>query len=502
MCACLVSWKASRPSWPSSRPKPDCFMPPNGPASLSVSGSFTQTVPDLISRTQRSAVSRSRVYTFAPSPKRVPLASAIASSSESTGTIGATGPKVSSRSRSVSAGGAGDHGGGVVVASLHARRGRRRPRSVGAGRHRGLHLRLDLGALGRRHHRPDVGLVVERVAHAQRAGVLHEHVHEVVVQLARHVEALGRGAHLPGVQVGGPGAALGRHVHLVGHVGADDERVLAAHLEVHPRHALGARRGHALAGGHRAGEGHAVHARVAHDRLAHVARAGHHVERARRQVLEAGGEHQRGERRELRRLGHHRVARGERRRQLPARAAAAGSSRARCSPTRRSAPSARAPAGSTRSRGSRARRSCGPSRRSSRTPPRSSPPRRGSRAAACRPRASSPARSRRCAARRRVRHLVEQLGALHRRRGAPARRGLGRGRDRRVHLLRSGGVERRRASPRWPGSRPPAAARRPRPARRRSAVASPRAATLPAAHHDQGAACDRLLHRVRRSVKM
>ena len=34
----------------------------------------------------------------------MPLASAIASSSESTGTIGATGPKVSSRSRSVSGG--------------------------------------------------------------------------------------------------------------------------------------------------------------------------------------------------------------------------------------------------------------------------------------------------------------------------------------------------------------------------------------------------------------
>ena len=41
---------------------------------------------------------------FAPSPKRVELASSIASSSDATRTIGATGPKVSSRSRSVSAG--------------------------------------------------------------------------------------------------------------------------------------------------------------------------------------------------------------------------------------------------------------------------------------------------------------------------------------------------------------------------------------------------------------
>jgi len=41
---------------------------------------------------------------FAPSPKRVELASSIASSSDFTGTIGATGPKVSSLSRSVCGG--------------------------------------------------------------------------------------------------------------------------------------------------------------------------------------------------------------------------------------------------------------------------------------------------------------------------------------------------------------------------------------------------------------
>ena len=45
MWTCLVSWKASRPSRPSSRPRPDCLKPPNGPASLSVSGSLIQTVP-------------------------------------------------------------------------------------------------------------------------------------------------------------------------------------------------------------------------------------------------------------------------------------------------------------------------------------------------------------------------------------------------------------------------------------------------------------------------
>jgi hypothetical protein len=40
---------------------------------------------------------------LAPSPKRVELASSIASSSERTGTIGATGPNVSSESSAVEA---------------------------------------------------------------------------------------------------------------------------------------------------------------------------------------------------------------------------------------------------------------------------------------------------------------------------------------------------------------------------------------------------------------
>lgn len=34
MWTCLVSWKASRPSRPSSRPRPDCLKPPKGPALL------------------------------------------------------------------------------------------------------------------------------------------------------------------------------------------------------------------------------------------------------------------------------------------------------------------------------------------------------------------------------------------------------------------------------------------------------------------------------------
>ena len=310
--------------------------------------------------------------------------------------------------------------------------------------------------------------------------MLDEHFHELVVQLARHVEALGRGAHLPGVQVGGPGAALGRHLHLAGHVGADDERVLAAHLEVHPRHALGARRRHALAGGHRAGERHAVHARVANDRLAHVAGAGDRVERSRRQVLEAGREHQGGERRELRRLGHHRVARGERRRHLP------GEQQQRVVPGHDAAPHADRllqherelsrldrgdhPTGEVAAHlGVVVERRGGPADLVAVLEQRLPALERhhprdllGTGAQAFATSWSSSARS-------------------TRRGGAPARGGLRRGRDRRVHLLRSGGVE---AGERLLGGRildRERRPRRPRPARRRSEVGSPRGATLPAA---------------------
>ena len=81
---------------------------------------------------------------------------------------------------------------------------------------------------------------VERVADHQRLGVVDEGADVVVVDVLQHVEALGRGADLAGVQEGGPGAAAGGDLDASsGDVGADDERVLAAHLEVDPRDALG-----------------------------------------------------------------------------------------------------------------------------------------------------------------------------------------------------------------------------------------------------------------------
>ena len=61
---CARAWSPGRPRGPPGRARGrsrDCLKPPNGPASLSVSGSLIHTVPARISRMQRTAVSRSRV---------------------------------------------------------------------------------------------------------------------------------------------------------------------------------------------------------------------------------------------------------------------------------------------------------------------------------------------------------------------------------------------------------------------------------------------------------
>jgi hypothetical protein len=58
--------------------------------------SLIQTIPDSIRRAIRRPLSRSSVQTDAPRPNGESLASRMASSSDSTGTIGTTGPKISS----------------------------------------------------------------------------------------------------------------------------------------------------------------------------------------------------------------------------------------------------------------------------------------------------------------------------------------------------------------------------------------------------------------------
>jgi len=191
--------------------------------------------------------------------------------------------------------------------------------NLGAGRDGPLELVDDLLALHRRHHRADVGVGVGRVADNQRVGVLHEGGEIVVVDVLHHVEALGRGADLPGVEVGGPGAAFGGDPHpaVARHVGTDDERVLAAHLQVDARDPLRSRRGDLLAGADRAGEGDAVDALVGGDRSADLPVASQQVDGAAGKVVDASGEHQGRDRCQLRRLADGGVAGRQRRGELP-----------------------------------------------------------------------------------------------------------------------------------------------------------------------------------------
>ena len=81
------------------RPRPESLTPPQEQeaAPWVYMWSLIQTMPASIRRAMRSPLARSAVQTEAPRPNSESLASAIASSSASTVTIGTTGPKISSR---------------------------------------------------------------------------------------------------------------------------------------------------------------------------------------------------------------------------------------------------------------------------------------------------------------------------------------------------------------------------------------------------------------------
>ena len=185
----------------------------------------------------------------------------------------------------------------------------------------GLDRRVDLGrnllALACRNEWPDVGGRIERVAELERVRVVDEGRGEVVEHRLEDVEALGRGADLARVQEGRPGAALGRDLDVLGDVLADDERILAAQLEVDARDAFGADDGDPLARVDGAGECDAVDPVVADDPLADLARAGEQVDDAGGEVVEAVGEGQRRERRQLGGLADDRVPGRESGRELP-----------------------------------------------------------------------------------------------------------------------------------------------------------------------------------------
>src|SRR5450755_4906788 len=81
------------------RPSPEFLTPPqeHWQAPWLNMWSLIHTMPDSSSPATRSPLARSEVQTEAPRPKSESLANATASSSESTITIGSTGPKISSR---------------------------------------------------------------------------------------------------------------------------------------------------------------------------------------------------------------------------------------------------------------------------------------------------------------------------------------------------------------------------------------------------------------------
>ncbi len=88
---------SSMPNRPSSRPKPERFIPPNGNSTPSAPTPLMKTIPASILSAIRLACSESVVNTYEPRPNGVSLAICTASSSESTLYTVATGPNSSSR---------------------------------------------------------------------------------------------------------------------------------------------------------------------------------------------------------------------------------------------------------------------------------------------------------------------------------------------------------------------------------------------------------------------
>ena len=153
-------------------------------------------------------------------------------------------------------------------------------------------------------------------AGARAPGLLGERGEEVVVHARAGDDAGGGGAVLSGVEVAGAGDALGGGLD-VGVV-EDDDRGLAAELEVDARQVLGGRRSDLHARADRAGDGDQLRRLVLDQRSAGVAVTGDDVEDARRQeLLHHLGEQRGGRGRGVARLEDQAVPRGQCRGDLP-----------------------------------------------------------------------------------------------------------------------------------------------------------------------------------------
>ena len=182
---------------------------------------------------------------------------------------------------------------------------------VGAGRDQGVHL-VPLPLVDDRAERDLAG---RRVAHREVRRLIRHGRHVVVVHGLVHQVPAGRHADLALVQERPPGARRRgpRHVNVV----EDDQRRVAAELQVHPLEVAGGEFADPAAGGGGAGERDDPDERVSDHGLPGVHAAGQHVQQpvGQARLLEDPGQHDAAADGGARvRLEHHRVAQRQRRR--------------------------------------------------------------------------------------------------------------------------------------------------------------------------------------------
>ena len=165
--------------------------------------------------------------------------------------------------------------------------------------------------------RPDVGVLVERVAEPQRREPRLQPVDDLLVDALLHQQPRSGAADVPLVEEDAVDDALDGLVDR--RVVEDDVRGLAAELEGDLLAGSGDRLGDLATHGGRPGERDLVDVRMPHQRRARLAGAGDDVDDPVRELglLHDLGEQQRGQRGGLGGLQHDGVARGERRGDLP-----------------------------------------------------------------------------------------------------------------------------------------------------------------------------------------
>ena len=208
-----------------SRPSPESLTPPYGIASVRQVGTSLTMIPPTSSSSWASSVwSSDAVKTPHWRPKRLSLIAASASANESTAKRLTTGAKASSEQ--------------IIASRRHVDEHRRRvPAAVRLAGDEGAGAVADrighpsVRALDRLlvHHRPELGVGIQRIADLHALDALDEAARELVVDRAHDVDALDADAHLPGVGERAVHEALDRPVEVGGLV--DDRPGIAAELE-------------------------------------------------------------------------------------------------------------------------------------------------------------------------------------------------------------------------------------------------------------------------------